>query len=67
MTDTIVGIATATGEGGVAIVRMSGDDAVMIFEKAFVPRKRTPPFESHKLMLGRVTDGEETLDEAMGV
>lgn len=67
MTDTIVGIATAAGEGGVAIVRMSGDEAVSIFEKAFRPRRRVPPFESHKLMLGHVVDGEETIDEAMGV
>lgn len=67
MTDTIVGIATAAGEGGVAIVRMSGDEAVSIFEKAFVPRKRRPPFESHRLMLGHVTDETGLIDEAMGV
>ena len=27
MADTIAGVATAAGEGGVAIVRMSGDEA----------------------------------------
>ena len=42
MTDTIVGIATAAGEGGVAIVRMSGDGAIAIFENAFRARKRHP-------------------------
>ncbi|MBQ7867541.1 MAG: tRNA uridine-5-carboxymethylaminomethyl(34) synthesis GTPase MnmE [Clostridia bacterium] len=67
MTDTIVGIATAAGEGGVAIVRISGDEAAAIFEKAFRPRKRRPPFESHRLMLGYVVDGDEVIDEAMGV
>jgi len=68
MTDTIVGVATAAGEGGVAIVRMSGDDAAAIFEKAFRPRKRKPPFESHRLMLGHVLDENgEPIDEAMGV
>ena len=68
MTDTIVGVATAAGEGGVAIVRMSGEDAAAIFEKAFRPRKRRPPFESHRLMLGHVLDDNgETIDEAMGV
>ena len=68
MTDTIVGIATAAGEGGVAIVRMSGDEAGAIFEKAFRPRKRKPPFESHRLMLGHVMDeNNEPIDEAMGV
>ena len=68
MTDTIVGVATAAGEGGVAIVRMSGDEAVQIFEKAFRPIRRTPPFESHRLMLGHVLDEVgEVIDEAMGV
>lgn len=67
MTDTIVGLATAPGEGGVAIVRMSGLEAVEIFEKAFQPRKRKPPFESHRLMLGHVMEGEERIDEATGV
>ncbi len=68
MTDTIVGIATAAGEGGVAIVRMSGDEAAAIFEQAFRPRKRRPPFESHRLMLGHVVDNQgDILDEAMGV
>ena len=41
MTDTIVGVATAAGEGGVAIVRMSGDEAVAILEKAFGRRSST--------------------------
>ena len=67
MTDTIVGIATAAGEGGVAIVRLSGDEAVSIFEKAFRPRKRVPPYESHRLMLGHVVDDDGAIDEAMGV
>ena len=68
MQDTITGIATAAGEGGVAIVRMSGEEAVAIFEKAFIPRKRRPPYESHRLMLGHVTDENgEPIDEAMGV
>jgi len=68
MTDTIAGVATAAGEGGVAIVRMSGDEAAAIFEQAFRPRKRKPPFESHRLMLGHVLDENgEPIDEAMGV
>lgn len=67
MEDTIVGLATAAGEGGVAIVRMSGEGAVRLFEQVFFPVRQKPPFESHRLMLGRVMDGGEALDEAMGV
>ena len=68
MRDTIVGIATALGEGGVAIVRLSGDNAVAIFTKAFRAQRRTPPFESHRLMYGHVVDETGApVDEAMGV
>ncbi len=68
MEDTIVGIATAAGEGGVAIVRMSGEEAESIFEAAFRPTKRKAPFESHRLMFGHVLDESgEAIDEAMGV
>lgn len=67
MQDTIVGIATAPGEGGIAIVRISGEKAVSLFEQVFVPFKRKPPFESHRLMAGHVMDGEDVIDEAMGV
>jgi len=68
MRDTIVGVATAPGEGGVAIVRMSGENAVTLFEQAFLAAGRTRPYEDHRLMYGHVTD--ETggpVDEAMGV
>ena len=65
--DTIVGIATAMGEGGVAIVRISGEKAVAIFERAFRAHRRKPPYESHRLMYGHIVEHEEPLDEAMGV
>lgn len=67
MADTIVGVATARGEGGIAIVRVSGDGAAALFERVFIPRKGRPPFESHRLMTGWVADGGEKIDEAMGV
>ena len=69
MLDTIVGIATAAGEGGIAIVRLSGENAAALFEQVFFPynAKRKPPFESHRLMAGQVRDGSEAIDEAMGV
>ena len=65
--DTIVGLSTAAGSGGIAIVRISGADAETLFEKVFTPFKQIPPYESHRLMLGQLRDGAEPLDEAMGV
>ena len=39
MNDTIAAIATAPGQGGVAIVRMSGPDAERILSGLFRPAK----------------------------
>ena len=68
MRDTIAGIATALGEGGVAIVRISGEQAITLFTQAFRAQRRTPPYESHRLMYGHVVDASGApIDEAMGV
>ena len=68
MRDTIVGIATAPGEGGVAIVRVSGENAEALLQRVFRPAKRKPPYEDHRLMYGHVVDAAgASVDEAMGV
>lgn len=36
--DTIVGIATAPGEAGISIIRISGENAVEIASKVFRPK-----------------------------
>ena len=65
MPETIVGIATAPGEGGIAIVRLSGPEAIPLFSRVFQGRK--PPYPDHLLMHGYITDAGERLDEVMGV
>ena len=40
MEDTIAAIATAYGEGGIGIVRISGPNTYDILKKIFVPRNR---------------------------
>jgi tRNA modification GTPase len=66
--DTIAGIATAVGEGGIAIVRVSGDHAIDLFSAVFRAPKRQPPYPDHLLMHGTVVDADgHPIDEAMGV
>ena len=67
--DTIAAIATAPGTGGISIIRLSGPEAEKILQKVFVPEGRTSghPFESHRMMYGRLRDGRETVDECMAV
>lgn len=64
--DTIAAIATAPGQGGVSIVRLSGPQAEDILLKVFRPAK-TSPLASHMLTYGHVLSGSETVDECMGV
>ncbi|MCS6923015.1 MAG: tRNA uridine-5-carboxymethylaminomethyl(34) synthesis GTPase MnmE [Fimbriimonadales bacterium] len=64
--DTIAAIATAPGEGGVGVVRISGDLAFAIAERVF-RRRRTTPLQSHRVYVGAVVDTStgEMLDRAL--
>ena len=70
--DTIAAVATAPGQGGIGIIRISGSQAEDILQKVFSPaahRKEGDSFrmESHRMMYGRILDGTEMLDECMAV
>ena len=40
-TDTIAAIATAMSNSGIGIVRISGDEALQVADRIFVPKKGT--------------------------
>ena len=68
--DTICAIATPLGEGGVGIVRISGDQAILIAAKFARPKNDTPleKLSSHRLYLSDVFSKENfPLDEALVV
>ena len=64
--DTIAAIATAPGQGGVGIVRISGPEAEQVLSRVFRPAKAAAPV-SHMLTYGHVMDGTEAVDECMAV
>ena len=64
--DTIAAIATAPGQGGVGIVRISGAQAEQVLMQVFRPGKAAP-LTSHMLTYGYVMDGGERVDECMAV
>ena len=65
--EPICAIATAGGEGGIAIVRMSGEGAKEIFSACFHPVK-AQPLQSHKMCYGHAVDEEGgSIDEVMAV
>ena len=66
-TDTIAAIATAMGNSGIGIVRISGENAVEVAEKVFrTPgKKKLSESESHTIHYGYVYDGDEAVDEVL--
>ena len=64
--DTIAAQATASGEGGIAIVRLSGSECEQILLRVFRP-KSAKPMKSRVLTFGNVMDGDTVVDEAMAV
>lgn len=66
--DTIAALATSSGEGGIAIIRISGKDALSILKKAFVPSSQKHAFEHRYMMYGNaVSENGTVLDEVMAV
>jgi tRNA modification GTPase len=67
--DTISAIATAIGEGGIGIVRISGRKAVTIANKLFISKtgKQTTNIVSHQVVYGEIVDpaSGETVDEVL--
>lgn len=70
MEDTIAAIATAVGESGIGIIRISGPQSESVIEELFIPinRDNWQMRTSHKLYLGhiRTAPGEkEIIDQAL--
>ena len=60
LTDTIAAIATAQGEGGVGIIRLSGQSALEVALKCF---RATAPIEERRLVYGSIVGpSSEKLD-----
>ena len=66
---TIAAIATAPGEGGIGIIRLSGVFALEIADKIFHTGKIKTFKEAVPRMMyfGHVTDGEKRIDEGLAV
>ncbi|NLD18710.1 MAG: tRNA uridine-5-carboxymethylaminomethyl(34) synthesis GTPase MnmE [Clostridiales bacterium] len=68
MEDTIAAIATAYGEGGIGIIRISGECSFSVLNSIFVPQT-SETLEGRKLTYGKITDPQsgETIDEVLAV
>lgn len=64
---TIVALATPAGSGAVAIIRLSGEDAISIANEIFesVSHKNLLIQKTHTIHLGYIKDGEKVLDQVL--
>src|SRR5215471_14472515 len=67
--DTIAAIATPVGEGGLAVIRISGPNALSIADRCFAPvgRRSLKPSAAatHTIQFGHVVRNGQTVDEAL--
>ena len=67
MFETIAAISTPRGEGGIGIIRISGDDSFEILNKIFKAKNPNKDLGFYKFNYGFIYDGDYMLDEAMTV
>ena len=67
--DTIAAIATPLGEGGLAVIRISGPQALAVADLCFAPAGQAPPMPSaaatHTIHFGHVVRDGQHVDEAL--
>ncbi len=56
ISDTIAAISTPMGEGGIAVIRVSGDEAISFVEPLFRAKKKLSTVDTHTVHYGHITD-----------
>ncbi len=66
--DTICAIATPPGQGAIAVIRISGPDALSLCSSVFSPKKKgfdIRDAQTHTLHFGTIRKGDDLLDEVL--
>ena len=65
--DTIVALASPSGSGAIAVIRVSGAEAISICQSVFssISGKNISKQKSHTLHLGHIVDGEKVIDQVL--
>ncbi|WP_127140679.1 tRNA uridine-5-carboxymethylaminomethyl(34) synthesis GTPase MnmE [Flagellimonas marinaquae] len=66
-TDNIVALATPSGTGAIAVIRVSGPDAITLADPLFrsIKGKKLVQQKSHTIHLGHIVDQGKVLDEVL--
>jgi tRNA modification GTPase len=63
--ETIAAISTAAGEAAIALVRISGEDAIAVADKVFRGKQRPADLVSHTQHLGEIVENGAAIDQVM--
>ncbi len=66
--DTIVALATASGSGAIAVIRLSGKEAITIVDgcfKSVVHKKSLSLQQTHTIHLGHIVEAQRIFDEVL--
>ena len=69
MEDTIAAVATAYGEGGIGIIRISGENSLSILKEVFDPAADNKEITSRRMTYGKIIDkdADQIIDEVLAV
>ena len=67
MEKTIVAISTASGNGGIGIIRLSGKQTFEIIDKIFIPKNKSKDIKGYTMKYGNIvnTKNNEIIDEVL--
>ena len=66
---TVAAISTPKGQGGISVIRISGDDAISVADRCFkgVSGKGLSSLKGYEACFGCVFSGDEVIDEAIAL
>ncbi len=66
---TVAAISTPTGEGGISVIRISGEKAIEIADKVFVSAsgKKLSSLKGYTALFGEVVDKDNKIDDAVAL
>ena len=65
VTDTIAAIASAAGNSGIGIIRVSGEEAIDIVDRIFKSNIKLKDAKTHTIHYGKILDGGKVIDQVL--
>lgn len=65
MGETIAAISTPAGEGAIALIRISGEDAIGVADRIYRGKEKPSEFPSHTQRLGEIVEEDRMIDQVM--